>query len=161
MNKLLTGIMPLVAVILIAGCSTVERPSGRATSAQANAPQSSKPALPPGRPLNVKADCSWRDENGYTGQLKLHVEQARVEDFSATVTHPKHGSCHFTLADFRQTRQVPNVELHNDATRCTVRMWSQGRQVTVAFSACQSMCSGDGFDYLWPILADSSNGTCG
>jgi len=31
----------------------------------------------------------------------------------------------------------------------------------VAFNNCQKMCSGDAYTYLWPILANARNGSCG
>ena len=158
-----TAIACIVALTL-AGCASVEKPSQAekpSTPSTPSAPSASKRHLPDNkRPVTINADCSWTDENGYNGKMKLLATQNKVKDFSAAVTHPKHGTCRFAMADFRQTKESP-VELKAASSPCTVRMWRQDRQVSVAFSSCKSMCSGDAVDYLWPILADASNGSCG
>jgi hypothetical protein len=161
-------ICALAALAALAACASV-KPSpgstsgtGSTTSAAATASvQSTKQRLGSARVVSIKADCGWTDENGYAGKLKLIASEGRVQDFSALVSHPKHGTCHFDMADFRQTKETPAVELKSNASPCTVRMWGQGRKVAVAFSSCKSMCTGDVVDYLWPILADASTGSCG
>lgn len=165
--------------LFVAGCAGLEKPVAPApqpapiVTAPAPAPAPRADATPPQgsskakrgplpvRALNVRSDCSFRDETGYNGAMKLRVAAGLVQEFEATLNHPKHGTCRFALQDFRQTKDMPNVELQGEHHRCTVRMWEQGRQVAVAFSACHKMCTGDVVDYLWPILADSFNGTCG
>jgi len=112
------------------------------------------------RPLNVRADCAFRDEAGYGGRLDLEVEDAGVRRFAAWVDIPKRGSCRFALGDFRQAAALPTVTLASVRSGCMVRMWEQGRQVTVAFSGCQAQCDGGTFDYLWPILVESPSGRC-
>jgi len=116
----------------------------------------------PTRPLNVKADCSFRDPTGYRGAMKLDVKEARVNRFEASVDVPKHGSCRFNLADFRQTATMPNPVLRDTGSGCEVRMWEQGKRVTVAFSSCQAKCAANGaWERLWPILVDAPSGRCG
>jgi len=112
------------------------------------------------RALNVRADCRFRDEVGYAGRLDLEVKEADVRRFAAQVDVPGRGSCRFDLADFRQVAALPTVTLNGARGRCTVRMWEQGSQVTVAFSDCQAQCDGGTFDYLWPILVEGSGGRC-
>lgn len=112
------------------------------------------------RPLNVRADCSFRDEVGYAGRLDLEVRDANVQRFAARVDVPRRGSCRFDLADFRQAAALPTVTLAGASSRCTVRMWEQGSKVTVAFSDCQAQCDGGTFDYLWPILVEAPSGRC-
>ncbi len=163
--------MPGAACLLVAGCAGLEKPAGSgsqptpvvtspAQRAERPAPRARRGPIPL-RPLNVRSDCAFKDETGYNGAMKLRVAAGLVQEFEATVNHPKHGTCRFALRDFRQTKDMPNVELQGERRRCTVRMWEQGRQVAVAFSACKTMCSGDVVDYLWPILADAYNGSCG
>ena len=132
--------------------SVAERPAPRA--------RARRPGPIPLRPLEVSADCAFRDETGYQGALKLRVEAASVRAFEARVLIPRRGACRFDLRDFRQTRGMPGVELSQREGRCVVRMWEQGERVTVAFQQCERMCSGLAFDYLWPILADRRDGTC-
>ena len=114
----------------------------------------------PVRPLNAKASCSFRDETGYRGRLRLDVKEAAVKRLEATVDVPKHGSCRFKLADFRQTDSLPAVVLEARSGDCKVRLWEQEEKVTVAFRDCRAECSGDSVDYLWPILVDNRKGSC-
>jgi hypothetical protein len=113
-----------------------------------------------GRALNARASCSFRDDNGYAGKLDLDVRDARVEQLDAQIDVPKHGSCQFRLADFRQIERLPIVVLASHKTGCKVSLWEQGEQVTVAFRDCRTECSGDAVNYLWPILVDSQHGLC-
>ena len=115
----------------------------------------------PTRALNVAADCAFKDETGYRGAMKLKVADAQVRTFEARVDIPGRGACRFDLKDFRQTASMPNVALSAQRSRCIVRMWEQGRRVTVAFNNCQDRCSGRAYSYLWPILADVHTGSCG
>jgi hypothetical protein len=126
-------------------------------------PAAAKPARPgpiPVRPLNVKTECNFRDETGYNGALKLDVAEAKVHAFEAKVNIPKRGACRFDLKDFRQTKELPAIELSQAKGRCIVRVWEQGERVTVAFQQCEKMCSGNSFSYLWPILNDRRKGSC-
>lgn len=114
-----------------------------------------------GRPLNARVACSFRDEEtGYAGRLALAVTDARVDRLEAQVEIPQRGSCRFGLAGFRQTQRLPIVVLTAHETPCTVSLWEQGDQITVAFRNCRAECGGDAVDYLWPILVDNRNGRC-
>jgi hypothetical protein len=112
------------------------------------------------RPLNVRTDCTFRDETGYGGRLDLEVQDAGVHRFAAKVDIPRRGSCRFELADFRQAASLPTVTLTSARSNCTVNMWEQGSKVTVAFSGCQAQCDSGTFDYLWPILVETPSGRC-
>lgn len=114
----------------------------------------------PDVPVNAKTKCSFRDPTGYRGQLDLRVSASKVERFTTAITIPKRGECRFDLASFRQQASGPTVTLNHNSSECTVRMWPQGNQVTVAFHDCPQQCSGDSFDYLWPILVDAKTGRC-
>ena len=114
----------LALAMLIAGCASME--TTKAPAPKAPPPAAAKPdaaakgqedagpkhqerartkglRAQPTRPLNVKADCSFKDPTGYRGAMKLQVAEARVQHFEATVTVPEHGSCSFALGEFRQT----------------------------------------------------------
>lgn len=114
----------------------------------------------PVRALNVRADCSYRDETGTSGTLRLDVAAAHVRAFEARVNYPQHGICHFVLKDFRQTKEMPAIELTQTGGGCIVRMWEQGSRVTVAFQQCEKMCSGSAYDQLLPMIYDRRDGTC-
>jgi hypothetical protein len=123
-------------------------------------PKAIKPPPIPTRAITVRMNCAFRDEIGYNGSMKLAIEQARVQAFEATVNIPRHGSCRFDLRNFRQTREMPTVELSHVNDRCIVRVWEQGERLTVAFQECQKMCSGNAWEHLWPILTDTREGSC-
>jgi hypothetical protein len=174
-------VLSLVAV-LAAGCAVVDsiKWPGQGDREASSAPSAEPEAAPsapekagkarrsaklkalPTRPLNVKADCSFRDPTGYRGAIKLDVKEARVNRFEANVDVPKHGACRFDLTDFRQTATMPNPVLRDSGSGCEVRMWEQGNRVTVAFSRCQSKCAAHGaWERLWPILVYAPSGRCG
>lgn len=170
-------------VALVSGCAVIEsikgperpsetaKPSGTAPetdagesakSAKRRGSRSAKLKALPVRPLNVKADCAFKDPTGYRGAMKLDVKEARVSRFEANVDVPQHGACRFDLADFRQTATMPNPVLRDAGSGCEVRMWEQGNRVTVAFSRCQNKCAAYGaWERLWPILVDARSGGCG
>ncbi len=160
----------LPLVLLLGACATPEKappptvetlsPAAPAIAAPIAVPKSPKPGPIPVRPLNVKTECKFRDETGYNGALKLDVAGAQVHAFEAKVNIPKRGACRFDLKDFRQTRELPTVELSQTKGNCIVRVWEQGERVTVAFQQCEKMCSGSSYPYLWPILNDRRDGSC-
>lgn len=171
----LNRLAPFVPLVLLVACAGPERAPEADISVPsvASAPVTKPPAIAsprppkpkkPGpiatRPINVKADCRFRDESGYNGTMNLAVEGAKVLAFAATVNVPRRGVCSFDLKNFRQTRQLPNVELSHYRDRCIVRVWEQGERVTVAFQQCQKMCSGNAWEGLWPILTDRRDGSC-
>ena len=114
----------------------------------------------PDKALDVKAKCSFRDVAGGRGTMDLHVTKAEVKRFVAEVSIPKQGLCRFDMKNFQQTARLPNVVLTDESSGCVVRMWEQGKGVTVAFNACAAHCSGEAFSYLWPILVDTKSGRC-
>ena len=118
----------------------------------------------PDQAFNVKTKCAFRDAIGTRGKMDLQVKDAEVQRFTAEVNIPKKGICRFDMKNFQQTGNLPTVHLADAASGCSVRMWAQelGREksVTIAFTGCQTQCSGDSFSYLWPILVDTRNGRC-
>jgi len=181
--RLRTTLVFMAVAALASGCAVIEsikgperpsetaKPSGTAPetaaresdqSAKRRGSRSAKLKALPVRPLNVKADCSFKDPTGYRGAMKLYVKEARVSRFEANVDVPQHGACRFDLADFRQTATMPNPVLRDAGSACEVRMWEQGNRVTVAFSRCQTKCAAFGaWERLWPILVDAPSGRCG
>jgi hypothetical protein len=172
----------LILLLTLAGCGGLPAPE-RATSRsepvtrERSAPTPQGPAVTtesrpdrlaaarrqaaqPRHSLNVQTTCVFRDESGYNGRLDLLVQEDNVRNLDAQVNIPKHGSCHFELKNFRQNSARGSVELNGNGNRCAVRMWEQGRRVSVAFSNCAVQCSGGAHEYLWPILVDAGSGGC-
>ena len=112
------------------------------------------------RPLNVKTNCNFRDHTGYRGRLDLQVKDADVRRFRAEVNIPKRGTCRFDLKEFQQAEKSPVALAKLNGDECKVRVWEQDSHVTVAFRDCKTQCSGESFDYLWPILVDAKTGKC-
>ena len=94
--------------------------------------------------------------------MNLLVDEGEVQEFKADVNIKGRGTCRFALTDFRQESTTPQVLLrHAKDSKCTVRMWrEQGEKITVAFNSCHKSCDGKAFDYLWPILVESTTGQC-
>ena len=120
------------------------------------------PAPIPDRALNIRADCTSGDEHSYAEAIKLSVADGMVSQLELRITVAKRGSCRFQLADFRQTRSAPHVELvARSGSKCATRMWYQQNRFTVAFSDCPEMCTPPGTaDYIWPIELRLSDGAC-
>jgi hypothetical protein len=153
----------VVAATLLAACATPPMsPDARAPdvgSQDAASPRAGGRLKPmPVRPLDVKADCRFKDEAGYGASARLDVSYSEVKQFAATVDVPKRGSCRFD-GEFTQVKRMPHVEMRA-RDGCTVSMWEQGKQVTVAFNDCASRCTRGTFDYVWPIIVDRTSGQC-
>ena len=115
----------------------------------------------PTRPLNVRARCAQRDAVGTVRNLDLLVKEGTVQTFDAQVTMKEHGRCSFALREFEQIEKMPQALLrHRQETQCTVRMWEQGSNVTIAFNGCPKSCDGDAFSYLWPLIVEGKSGRC-
>jgi hypothetical protein len=71
------------------------------------------------------------------------------------------GSCRFTLKDFRQTREKPQVELvATDGSGCRLFVWQEPGRVTLAHVGCDARCTKDIYDEAWPVSFDPSSGGC-
>ncbi|AYH41887.1 hypothetical protein [Azoarcus sp. DN11] len=161
----------LAAAVLLGACATPPERKPESAAATPSPAQSAAEAEPkralqrgrlkpmPVRPLSIKTDCQFKDEVGYGGSAVLDISYSEVRAFAAHLDVPRHGSCQFDLADFKQVLKEPHVELQA-RDGCTVRVWEQGEQVTVAFSECAKRCTHGAFEYVWPILVDRSNGQC-
>jgi hypothetical protein len=158
-----SGLAAVAAAVLLAACALpgLQPPADEPISDETLASPSSagKRLRPmPWRPLDVRADCRFRDEAGYTTRITLDVAQSKVNAFNADVDIPRRGSCRFD-GPFTQTREKPSVQLRA-ADGCTVDIFEQGKAVTVGFANCAARCTRGAFDYLWPIIIDRTNGQC-
>ena len=153
----------LVASVLLAACALPGLPppadapvSDEVLASPSSAGKRLRPM--PWRPLDVRADCRFRDEAGYTTRITLDVAQSKVKAFNADVDIPRRGSCRFH-GPFTQTREKPSVQLRAPVG-CSVDIFEQGKSVTVGFANCASRCTRGAFDYLWPIIVDRTDGQC-
>lgn len=150
--------LALAALVAVSACSGVPRIP---IPISIPLPGPGKQVEPiPTRPLNVAANCNYKDETGMLGVVKLRVVEAQVQQFEASADIPKRGRCRFNMKDFRQTKSMPHPELKANGSSCVVHMWEQGHRVTVAFTDCESMCEEGTYEYLWPFLIDRRDGSC-
>jgi hypothetical protein len=113
------------------------------------------------RPLDIAMSCSFRNESGFNGEASVNVANGSAKSLKMNVNIPERGACVFDMSGFRQTHGGSMVELRHPADGCTVRMWEQGRQVTVAFSECAARCApASAFQYVWPMLIDRPSKRC-
>lgn len=152
---------------LLAACTGVPQAPSRqpeepaeAKAARPLADVPHKPGPLPTQALNVHTQCSYEDEGGTRARMVLDVTDASVERFVAQVAIRNRGVCNFDLKDFRQTGKLPIAVLNANRGRCAVRVWQQHERVTVAFTDCEAQCTGNAFQYLWPILTDTRDGQC-
>ncbi len=158
-RRLLRAGLAAAAAGLLASCATPPwQAPGPAESETRPSERPGRLKPMPVRPLDVQADCRFRDETGYSATAVLDISHSDVKRFSATVDIPRRGSCRFD-GPFTQTRRMPSVELRAK-DGCTVNIWEQGNQVTVGFSDCARRCSRGTFDYVWPIIVDRTSGQC-
>ncbi|MBC7206632.1 MAG: hypothetical protein H5U27_08945 [Methyloversatilis sp.] len=161
--------LPLIAALaLLAACAPLQqppapqRPLPPAPTPEAGRPKppikSTKPLPIPARPLQAKADCSYRDDIGTEGRLQLEVKNSKVERFASDVNMGHKGRCSFDLSAFRQTSfdHTPTLV----AGACTISMWEQKDEVTVSYRNCAAHCTPGAHDYLWPTLVSRKTGSC-
>ncbi len=176
----LAGWPLMLAILALSACAIRNGPSGNSTpssdasvvyttpdissrdaqSAQPSRNSKGKLAPIPTRAINLNTACHFKDERGYNGNLTTDVKDAQVRQFQAEVNIPRRGTCNFDLSRFEQTQSLPIVKLKSRDNTCQVFMWSQNANITVAFNQCAAQCTGDAYDYLWPILVDASRGEC-
>ncbi|MGQ0510629.1 MAG: hypothetical protein ACT4P9_08435 [Betaproteobacteria bacterium] len=119
------------------------------------------PGEPAAAGLSLNASCTARDETGYAETLRLQLAGGAVAAFEARIDIPNRGSCSYRLAEFRQTRRAPYVELvANSGSACAVRVWQQGDRVTVAPTDCAEKCTRGAFEYAWPMDVRAPGGGC-
>jgi hypothetical protein len=158
----------LIPVLVLAACASPQAPvapAARNPEAPASAPGASPELGQRLKPMPIKTfsvgtECSFRDETGNFGDARVDVDESRVKALQVNLTMPRRGLCRFDLAQFRQTRFLPSVELTGPG-KCRIHMWEQQGQISVAFDGCHSMCSPAGaHDYVWPLLIDQATGQC-
>ena len=111
--------------------------------------------------INIRHRCSFRNETGYNGSTHIEIANNEVKALSTSIQVPLYGgSCSFEGSGFRQTARTPSIEMRH-ADGCTVRIWTQGPQLTVSYSKCASRCTDPNvFKYIWPVLIDQPSGKC-
>jgi len=113
------------------------------------------------RPITIDSHCVQREEDGFREDARLAVDDNRVIALDWRLWVGDRGSCRFALADFRQTREKPHVELAaKDGGGCRLFVWQEPGRVTLAHDGCEARCTPGIYDEAWPALFDPSSGRC-
>jgi hypothetical protein len=94
------------------------------------------------RDIDLVGDCRRTEEDGFREDAQLRVSNNTVQQFQWKLWVGKRGSCSFNLADFRQVKKTPHIELRaNDGSACKLMVWQDPRRVTLAHANCQAHCT--------------------
>jgi hypothetical protein len=112
-------------------------------------------------PITIDAHCAEREEDGFREDARLVVDDNHVRALDWQLWVGRRGTCRFVLADFRQTRERPQVELRaKDGSGCKLFVWQEPGRVTLAHADCEARCTAGIYDEAWPVLFDASSGSC-
>jgi len=112
------------------------------------------------RPITIVAHCAQREEDGFREDARLTVDDNRVRALDWQLWVGAQGTCRFALADFRQTREKPHVELvAKDGSGCKLMVWQEPGRVTLAHTDCESRCTPGIYGEAWPVSFDPA-GAC-
>lgn len=113
------------------------------------------------RPISLDGRCEQRESDGFREQARLNIQANQVQALSWQLWVGSRGSCRFELAEFRQTRERPHIELSaRDGSGCRLMIWRDDRRVTLGHAGCASRCSGNIIEEAWPVMFDPSSGAC-
>ncbi|HEX5127480.1 MAG TPA: hypothetical protein VFW00_12120 [Rhodocyclaceae bacterium] len=124
-----------------------------------------RPVVPPSKPipagpLSVEADCRPRNASGDYAESTLEIRKDVVRRMRSVFHIVGHGQCTFELADMKQTKTRPFIELHGKRTRCIARIREQGQHISLSFSDCEQRCTPpETFKYVWPVQIEQT-GKC-
>jgi hypothetical protein len=138
-----TGAAALLAALVVAGCG---------------GPRSTPIA---DRPIDLVGKCAMTEEDGFREDARLVVRDNRVDELSWQLWVGRRGSCRFELAEFRQTRSRPSIELvARDGSQCRLLVWQEPRRVTLAHAGCEARCTAGIYEEAWPVMFEPRGGGC-
>lgn len=126
-------------------------------------PAPAKPVkAPPAKPITLAADCHFLRDSGESGDATLEVRDGTVRRMRTVIQAPGQGQCVFELADMKQTRSQPYVELRGRRTQCVARIRDDGKGgVTMVFTNCAERCTPPSvFAKVRPIRFDARGSRC-
>lgn len=113
------------------------------------------------RPIYLDGNCAQAEDDGFRERAVLRVRDNLVQALSWQIWVGRRGSCSFELAEFKQTRRRPHVELAaRDGSGCRLMIWQDPRRVTLAHSGCERRCTPGIYDQAWPVMFDPATGGC-
>ncbi|HQN12716.1 MAG TPA: hypothetical protein PK072_03125 [Quisquiliibacterium sp.] len=164
-----------VGVALASACSLMpplpggpaqpSRPdAGRPDGARPDAgrPGAARPPAPiADRPINLQGQCAQTEEDGFREQATLQLRDNQVQALSWQLWVGRRGSCRFEMADFRQTKARPHIEMQaTDGSACRLMVWQDPRRITLAHASCEKRCTPGIYDQAWPVMFDPVSGRC-
>jgi len=136
----------LLVGVIVAGCGGARGPAG---------------APIPDRPIDLAGHCRFTEEDGFREDARLRVTGNRVDELSWQLWVGQRGGCRFDLADFRQVRSRPSIELiERDGGACRLMIWQEPRRVTLAHAHCERRCTPGIYDEAWPVMFEPRTGGC-
>ncbi|WP_354682869.1 hypothetical protein [Cupriavidus necator] len=157
----------LLAVLLAAACAelpvAVKRPSpppGETATAVKPPPQPRATPIPH-KTINIAGTCKRTEEDGFREDAHMDVRANEVRALKWKLWVSRRGSCEFNLAEFRQVRETPHIELQAiDGSQCKLLVWQDPRRVTLAHNRCEKYCTPGIYEQAWPVLFDPKSGNC-
>ena len=117
--------------------------------------------VPASGPLTLQGICAQAEADGFREQARLDVEQDAVRALDWQIWVGRKGTCNFHLAEFRQTKSRPHIELLAlDRSGCRLMVYQDPRRVTLGHAGCERRCSNGVHDEAWPVMFDPSSGGC-
>nr|WP_261634728.1 hypothetical protein [Cupriavidus gilardii] len=163
--RLPLALVPLL-LLSLQGCAPTATvaPPGPSVPAASTQAATSPPAPPTpiaARVIELAGYCSRTEEDGFREEARMRVASNEVQALSWKLWVSRRGSCAFDLADFRQTRKAPHIELQaRDDSGCKLMVWQDPRRVTLAHANCQQRCTPGIYEEAWPVMFDPGNGMC-
>jgi hypothetical protein len=113
------------------------------------------------RDIDIVGNCQRTEEDGFREDAQLRVDDNNVQQLSWKLWVGKRGSCSFDLAEFRQVRKKPHVELAaRDGSGCKLMVWQDPRRVTLAHANCERRCTPGIYENAWPVMFEPGTGAC-
>ncbi len=153
--------------VLMAACSSLpERMRPQRTTPSTSVPAKSAPARPAAPSLtDFSGHCQQVEDDGFGENARLQVRGGQVQDLDWAIKVGRKGQCQFNLADFRQTKSAPHIELKaigsGRRSSCKLLVYQETRRVTLAHSGCDAFCSKKGLsEEAWPVMFNPKTGRC-
>lgn len=120
-----------------------------------------RPAPIASRDIDLAGDCRRTEEDGFREDALMDVKANEVRALKWKLWVSRRGSCEFNLAEFRQVRATPHIELQAiDGSQCKLLVWQDPRRVTLAHNRCEKHCTPGIYEQAWPVLFDPKSGAC-
>lgn len=153
-----------VAALACAACETIYVAPTVPTRAAVpvTPPVAARTAPPiPVKEIDLAGACRRTEEDGYREDATVKVTRNTVQALDWKLWISRRGTCEFHLAQFRQVKQTPHIELAaTDGSECRLMVWQDPRRITIATENCEARCTNGVYSKAYPVLFDPSSGDC-